>query len=584
MANYSLVANSAFQPFSYAELAAPVMEMSNYHEKLAQEYDTLSKQADVLEAMGSNDRDKKSGAYDRYKSYSDALRQEADNLFRYGLNTESRNRLTDMRRRYNTDIVPIQNAWNKREQEADLQMKAYLQNPSLMFTRDASNTSLDEYVANPTGGYGVINGANISAQMSAMAKNLEKQILSGSARKEDIDPYTYNYIRQYGLTPDMIRDWRNNPTLSKMFNQVMQANGVTPEALQGSKNAQNIIDKSTGYAEMGMWNAVGEDKSQITEDFYNRLIANTQAAIAKEGAKKGNEVGDIPNITSDGVDTQSSEQYSAEGLQDIRQLRAGTDGLKASYFGKHGQVNPMKIYDEYRQERKKHTKQIDKEQEVNNPYAATPQRIRVKTTVTDDEAARAAVLKKYQQYGVSDILTERQYNLLKEMGYDQHNNPSTGKARYSDVENRFNTLVQRNNRYSINMTKYDNIHESVEGNITEAGRQGKLAGRVWELDEKNKKGSPIEDASKVGLYNSKLNKDGFSVNGVYYDPKHRGHVIIRTSEGRRFAVKPDIVDNELAGKIAQMESNNAPAKSIAGMIYTHLNNKNKAQSDTDSKI
>ena len=286
MPNYSLVIDSKFKPFSYQELAAPLDRQELYHEKLAEEYDNLSKQADVLEIMAGNEQDKNSGSYSRYKSYSDALRKEADNLYRFGLNTESRQRLTDLRRRYNTDIVPIQNAWSKREKEADEQMKASLQNPSIMFTRDARTTTLDDYIKNPTGGYGVINGANITAQMAGMAKNLEKQILNGSARKETIDPYTYDYIRKYGLTADMVRDWRNNPTLSKMFEQVMQANGVTPEALQGSLNAQSIIDKSTGYAEMGMWNAIGEDKAQILENYGARLNAQAAKEIANYRKKK----------------------------------------------------------------------------------------------------------------------------------------------------------------------------------------------------------------------------------------------------------------------------------------------------------
>jgi hypothetical protein len=95
MANYSLVIDSTFKPFTYQELAAPLDRMEAYHEKLNDEYDKLSQQADVLEAMGANDRDKNSGTYARYKAYSDKLRQEADNLYRFGLNTESRQRLSD---------------------------------------------------------------------------------------------------------------------------------------------------------------------------------------------------------------------------------------------------------------------------------------------------------------------------------------------------------------------------------------------------------------------------------------------------------------------------------------------------------
>jgi hypothetical protein len=287
MANYSIVANSVFQPFTYQELAAPLDREELYHERLAEEYDKLSSQADILEVMGTNDRDKKSGAYSKYKAYSDFLRSEADNLYQNGLDVDSRERLTSLRRRYNTDIVPIQNAWKKRETEAAAQQQARLQNPTLMFTRDADKTSIDDYIANPMGGYGVVNGALITQQMGQMAANLTKQVLRGTAKK-DIDHLTYEYIKKYGLDENMIRNWRNYPTLRTMFEQVMRANGVTPEALAGSMNMDNIISKATGFAEMGMWNAMGEDRAQQIENYgarqalqhqYAKRLADYQAGL-----------------------------------------------------------------------------------------------------------------------------------------------------------------------------------------------------------------------------------------------------------------------------------------------------------------
>jgi len=116
MPNYSLVNNAVFQPFSYQELLAPVMHQQQVQDQLAEQYEKLSSQADILEAMGANDKDSK--AYRNFKNYSDNLRTEADNLYRNGLNSESRLRLSELKRRYNSEIVPIQNAWNKREEEA----------------------------------------------------------------------------------------------------------------------------------------------------------------------------------------------------------------------------------------------------------------------------------------------------------------------------------------------------------------------------------------------------------------------------------------------------------------------------------
>ena len=577
MPNFGLVVNSTFQPFTYQELAAPLDRQELYHEKLAEEYDKLSSQADVLEAMGANDRDKSSGAYSRYKAYSDRLRKEADDLYKFGLNTESRQRLSDLRRLYNTEIVPIQNAWTKREKEADDQMKASLQNPSLMFTRDARSTTLDDYVRNPTGGYGVINGANITAQMAGMAKNLAKQVRSGN--RQNIDDYTYNYIEKYGLDENIIRNWQDSPTLKAMFEQVMRANGVTEESLAGSNNINDIVSKSTNYAEMGMWNAMGEDKSHIIEDYASRLYAQTQAKIAETRAKQGNEdsYGDV-NITSDGVGIDTTEHYTSTGLNELDKLKTGHDALKASYFGRTaGQVNPMTVYEDYQKELKKRTKR-----EVVHENGTT-----MVKNVADSENARKAVLAKYGKYGVTDILSDTQYGLLSDMGYNSsNNNPSNGKTRHSDFVRGFNNLVKAKSRYSVNMTKYDGVHNSILGNVTEAGRHNKLSGRVWEIDEEGKIGDPLKKAEDINLYNSRFNKEGADIDGVYYDPQFKGRIIFRTSEGRRFVATPDIIDNELANKLKDLESRKpaAPANAIAAMVYAHLNTKNKVQSETDSKI
>lgn len=272
MPNYSIVIDSTFKPFTYQELTAPLDRAEAYHEKLAQEYDTLSSQADILEAMGKDDRDKESGAYSRYKAYSDSLRKEADDLYRYGLNVESRRRLSDIRRRYNTDIVPIQNAWNKRQEEVKAQQDLMAKNPGVMFTRDANQTSIDAYIDNPMGGYQTINPDNIYKDMYTAAKNLEKQIRGGHL--EGIDPYTARYITNRGLDPNLITEWiadpSRNATLTAMMNQVLQKNGVTLEALQNSPNLDRIMQASTNAAQLGAWGAVGEDNSQMMELFGPR--------------------------------------------------------------------------------------------------------------------------------------------------------------------------------------------------------------------------------------------------------------------------------------------------------------------------
>lgn len=284
MANYSLVIDSTFKPFTYDELMAPVKRMSDVHDQIAAQYDELSAKADILEALG--ERDRQSGAYNQYRTYSDQLRNEADTLMREGLTGASKARLMGMRRNYNKTIVPIQNAWNKREEEAKEQQKLIAANPSIMFTRTAADTSIDDYLANPTGGYGVVNGALIRSQMGEMAKNLAKQIRDEGIKIENLDPLTQKVVMGYGLSADDINEWMadpsKSPTLTNMMNQVLAANGVTPEALAGSRNAEQIMRNSIGYAQMGAWDAVGEDKQSLRTDELNKMYLQNQFDIDKE--------------------------------------------------------------------------------------------------------------------------------------------------------------------------------------------------------------------------------------------------------------------------------------------------------------
>lgn len=577
MPNYSLTVNSLFQPFSYQELAAPLDRQEAYQEKLIDEYDKLSSQADILEAMGTNDRDKASGAYSRYKAYSDSLRNEADNLLQFGLNTESRRRLSDIRRRYNTEVVPIQNAWNKREEESKMQLAASIQNPSLMFTRDAVNTSLDDYIRNPQGGFGVINGANITAQMSTMAKNLSEQV-----RRRDrtgIDDYTYNYIEHYGLDANIIRNWQDSPTLKRMFEQVMQSNGVTPEALQGSLNAQNIIDKSTGYAEMGMWSAMGKDVSHIQENYGARLEAQATKEIdvarrkAELAAAGSNPLGDL---REEGAGIETADGYVTNAREVIDDLKAGQNSWKASYFGRvSGSVNPLKIYNEYQNELKKHVKKGTFTQY--SPSAG----IVVNTTgnVADEDAAKRAVLNKYKKYGVTDIISPEQYNVLKASGYDE--NSSFRNVWHNDVMNNVNRLALAHTRYSTTMANYDKPDEWIRGSLMRWDNEGTLnKARIFELEKNNKLGDAISDISDLDLY-SPDNTKGNKINDIQYDPNHKGMLMISLSKGQRFLATPDVIDKQLTKEIEYWESRNADPRVITARIRQYLNKYNPVRSNTD---
>lgn len=362
MPNYSLVANSTFQPLTYQEIALPLDRQEALHENLLQQMEQLSDKADILEAMGRNDRDSK--AYSQYKAYSDHLREEADNLYRNGLdlNGDARMRVTELRRRYNQEVVPIQNAWNKRKEEAELQMKARISNPSLRFTRDAASSSIDDYLANPEGGFGVVNLDSITAQMAGMAKNLEASILSG--HKEGVDDVTYRYVRKYGLDANMINNWldnpNSNPALTNMMNQVLEKNGINPEMLRSNAG---LYGEALNAAKMGAWESIGKVDDQLHDDkkalidyqtakqaaLINLRAQAKMAAAAASGAGGINGTNNVSeyDLPMGGADYSGAkdQQKAMETLGYVMKNgklsptgKVTINGKQASIFGRDGRV------------------------------------------------------------------------------------------------------------------------------------------------------------------------------------------------------------------------------------------------------
>ena len=309
MANYSLVANSTFQPFSYQELIAPIDRQNAYHEKLMDEYDKLSSQADVLEAMGANDRDKDSKVYQQYKNYSDRLRAEADNLYRNGLNTESRMRLSELRRMYNTDIVPIQNAWQKREKEAELQIKAQLDASSkgidLYFSRNAADTPLQSYIDNPNQTFRTINGQALMNEVAAQFKAMANQVQvdkNGNPwiGKQQLSPIEYSIITQKGMDYNQYMDFINNPNDPRFANIRSIVNGTL--AAHGAQDFDSTTQQRLfGLASQGVAAGVGDRDMQFHTDPYEQAMLTYDLDIRKEREKAkiaaeaaGNAGGNLP--------------------------------------------------------------------------------------------------------------------------------------------------------------------------------------------------------------------------------------------------------------------------------------------------
>ena len=274
MANYSLVINSQFKPFSYQEMLAPTLMATQAHQELENQYGELATKASVWEEMANEQTDPY--AYKMYKTYANDLEEQAGQLAREGLNAASRRDMLNMRARYSKEITPIEQAYAARQKQAEQQQQALLQDPTLMLSRRAATTSLDDYIRNPQLAYESYSGKLITAQAASAASALAKEMQEKPRKWRSIlgNSY-YETMMQKGFSSkavlQAIQDNPNAaPQLTRIIEDAINSSGVR------NWGDQATIARAIDYAKQGLWSAVGETQYQ-TLDNWRAKIAEQEA-------------------------------------------------------------------------------------------------------------------------------------------------------------------------------------------------------------------------------------------------------------------------------------------------------------------
>lgn len=263
MANYSIVSNAKFRPFSYQEMLAPVLAATQAHQELENAYGELSTQAATVESMANQQTDPI--AYERYKSYADNLRTQADELAANGLSMSSRQSLLDLKRQYAQDIIPIQNAYQRREEQIKEQRKA---GDSMINSYDAATTSLDRFIEDPAKSYQSIDRNKLLTSASALfgsfANELNTYKITGRA-----DRFNKILTEQYGLTPDEASQFASaiangtidsNSAIGVLANRLYDSTGVD------AWNNPNASSQVWNTIAEGVYGAVGKQSAKLVED------------------------------------------------------------------------------------------------------------------------------------------------------------------------------------------------------------------------------------------------------------------------------------------------------------------------------
>lgn len=280
MANYSLVINSQFKPFSYQEMLAPTLMATQAHQELENQYGELATKASVWEEMANEQTDPY--AYKMYKTYANDLEEQAGQLAREGLNAASRRDMLNMRARYSKEITPIEQAYTARQKQAEEQQRALLQDPTLMLSRRASTTSLDDYIRNPQLAYESYSGKLITAQAASAASALAKEMQEKPRKWRSIlgNSY-YETMMQKGFSSQaVLQAIQDNPNAAPQLTRIVE-DAINSSGVRNWGD-QATIARAIDYAKQGLWSAVGETQYQTLDNWRAKMAEQEAMQIRAE--------------------------------------------------------------------------------------------------------------------------------------------------------------------------------------------------------------------------------------------------------------------------------------------------------------
>lgn len=534
MANFSFVSGAKFRPFSYSEMLAPLQQATTAQMQIEDAYGELGTKADVFERMANEQTDPQ--AYAIYKQYSNDLAKQAESLAKQGLTPVSRQGLIDMKRRYSSEIVPIEQAYKRRQELIDEQRKLQAQDSTLLFDRPASTLSLDELISNPALSPQSYSGALLAKQVGTAAQNLAKEVRENPRKWRTIlgNQY-YETIMQKGFRPEEIMQAvQNNPEASPILQ------GIVEDAVGSSGiknwNDENILNRAYDYARQGLWNAVGETQyQQLSNKAYDYSTQERLAAI-KKGKTEGTQSKVFRAVPKTKVDGNKKTTKLNDELKFIQQLRA----------------NPELVNKEEERYTQGHATQYGIVVGGGVPYKVKPNAERLQQ-----------IIKKYG---------------MKDGSMDQLEQKLQADIRSSAV---------RNFIYKPNITQSDLISQVIKENARTLGAATESTG-LYELDD-NRKGDPIKLENISGYFTGD--------NDISYDPEV-GLIINATKDGKTKSavIDPELIDDADRNVSGYMKNINVLLENgydveaqkyietMMNYIYGKFNTLAKRQSNTDSKL
>ena len=588
--NYSLVANSQFRPYELSELL-PIYQANQQAQQQAEDaFTQLSVKAGQWEKLANSAKDVVT--YNRYKSYANDLNSQIDDLMQNGININSRKALMNLRARYASQIIPIEEAYNKREQQANEIWKMYAQDPTLIMEYNPNDKSLEDYINNPSLRPHLYSGKLLTAQVAGQAQALANRITS-LQKSGKLDKYYDEITKTYGLTPKDVNDFLNgkvnNNILSTIIKNTLDSSGISKWA------NENVLKQSQGFMNQGIYSGIGKSDIALQRDldmmtpmeqaqYQGQLLNNKTAELNNQIAMLQlqqllNPQSDTPSLIHDeGEFVSGTDTYrSFNDLKNNLYIHKGTGGLNTEYAGKKF-INPMKVYEEY--EKIANT----------SSYGVSTGTSSSGTVLTYGNKVNINAFDKLRKkYGITKILTKDQYERLKELGYSSN---STRKDFYKgNFDNNLNNIAKLYRPTSTSMAKYDFVNDRILNNLN--SNIDNMGTRVYEY-KNGKAGKAVTNINDVLNYDKNGKIQNKIVNISYSALQPDKLLITLNDKNKKFFIDPYEFSADAGELLKQAKANFKSLKTnkekselqdyVTDALRMMFMNYQKVRTDTDANI
>ena len=570
--NYGLVVDSRFKARSFDDLIKPLAMYTQEYNALEQGINELDTKASIWENMANEQTDK--NAYKMYKNYADDLRSAADQLASQGLSKMSRPALMALKSRYSKEIVPIEQAYQNRAEEIREQRAGRAK--GMVYEGDASTASLDRYLGNPSIRYGMANAQEGFQRVATAATALSKK-LRDYGKGKSLDGFTRTWLQEHGYKD----------------NEVNQAIADIEGALRGNGNVRgtniltNILANEMQTAGVNNWNNAAK------MDYYNRIapalyqavgqtqigtyqdqaaIMAAQLANQKELARyqKSLENPEPENPYYERGFSAIESTGKASKIKDLYNKLTSTKyhngSLASRIFGKTYN-NPLQIYKDYK-------KVYEKQQKHNLSKTSYSS----EKMVSAEDAAMNFIKKKY---GVTEVLTRDEAQLLRDIGFSE-------KSNYNDFRHNLLSKINAPDYYygSVNLSDFSLTKDQIKQEIGARNDWDTLENTFWEMKPNGTIGNQIKELEDLG--------DNWSAVDVYYGLQQPDKIVLQLNTGKRIFASPSVISSQAANIVStanyliQQASNLSDKEAIVEAARKQLSNLtgagyNQVKSKTSSK-